>query len=105
MFDGKTFLPLHGIPIACNARSRTRLADWLPDPLTVPTRIARSLTDAGDNASSSRAGSVSTTETGNGMVCLGRRRAPRSFPQDASGVLVATLVETTKIRPLGPCMP
>ena len=26
------------------------MADWLPDPLTVPTRIARSLIDAGDNA-------------------------------------------------------
>ena len=43
MFEGKTFLPLHGMPIAYKARSRTRLADWLPEPLTVPTRIARSL--------------------------------------------------------------
>ena len=43
MFEGKTFLPLHGIPIAYRARRMTRLADWLPEPLTVPTRIARSL--------------------------------------------------------------
>src|SRR5262249_29955328 len=43
MFDGKTFLPLHGIPIPCKARSNTKLADWLPEPLMVPTRIARSL--------------------------------------------------------------
>src|SRR5262249_8374656 len=45
MFEGKTFLPLHGMPIACSERSKTRLADWLPEPLTVPTRIARSLTE------------------------------------------------------------
>ena len=43
MFEGNTFLPLHGMPIAYRARRMTRLADWLPDPLTVPTRIARSL--------------------------------------------------------------
>src|SRR5690242_19550682 len=50
MFDGKTFLPLHGMPMPCRARSSTRFADWLPEPLTVPTRMARSLTEAGDAA-------------------------------------------------------
>src|SRR5215212_2851261 len=61
MFEGKTFLPLHGMPIPYRARSRTRLADWLPEPLTVPTRMARSLTEAGDDAAPSGTGYVSTT--------------------------------------------
>src|SRR4051794_303098 len=70
MFEGKTFLPLHGIPIACNERSRTKLADWLPDPLTVPTRIARSLTEGWDGLETSATGSVSTPESVDGMVRL-----------------------------------
>src|SRR5947209_1233694 len=86
MFEGNTFLPLHGIPIACSARSRTRLADWLPDPLTVPTRIARSLTVARAGAGPSGRECVSATESGDGMVCLGETRAPRPFARDASGV-------------------
>src|SRR5258707_5732060 len=61
MFEGKTFLPLQGMPMWCNARRRTRLADWLPDPLTVPTRIVRSLTEACDGDSPTRAVDVSTT--------------------------------------------
>jgi hypothetical protein len=68
MFEGKTFLPLHGIPIACSARSRTKLADWLPDPLTVPTRIARSLTEARGGTGATGLGSFSTGESCDGMV-------------------------------------
>src|SRR4051812_37535325 len=62
MFEGNTFLPLHGMPMWCSARSSTRLADWLPEPFTVPTRIARSLTDAGADGAPSRTGAVSTAE-------------------------------------------
>src|SRR3954451_20987032 len=85
IFEGKTFLPLHGIPIACSARRRTRLADWLPEPLTVPTRIARSLTTARDGLAFSETGSVSTPASVDGMVCLDLTRAPRPIPRDASG--------------------
>src|SRR5215211_4054670 len=70
MFEGKTFLPLHGMPIPYRARSRTRLADWLPEPLTVPTRMARSLTEAGDDRASFYSDDTSTTETVDDMVCL-----------------------------------
>src|SRR3954447_17770428 len=62
MFEGKTFLPLHGMPIAYRARSRTRLADWLPEPLTVPTRMDRSLTAGGDDGAPSRTGYGSATD-------------------------------------------
>src|SRR5262249_31653125 len=92
MFEGNTFLPLQGMPIACNARSRTRLADWLPDPLTVPTRIARSLTVAavgvGGVMASARGGD-STAVSGDGMVLLRETWARRSCPRNASGVLVS----------------
>ena len=62
MFEGNTFLPLHGIPIAYKARKMTRLADWLPEPLTVPTRIARSLIVGANVACPARAGASSTTD-------------------------------------------
>src|SRR3954447_22660373 len=79
MFDGKTFLPLHGMPIWCRARSRTRLADWLPEALTVPTRMARSLIV---RTSSSRAVEDSTT----GRV--GDIRGPRGGGLDSGFVSV-----------------
>src|SRR5205814_5385257 len=44
MFDGNMFLPETGTPIWKIERRRTRLAVWLPDPLTVATWIAKSLT-------------------------------------------------------------
>jgi hypothetical protein len=44
MFEGKTFLGATGTPIEKIARVSTRLADWLPDPLTVAARMVRSLT-------------------------------------------------------------
>ena len=44
MFDGNMFLPDTGTPIWKSERSRTRLAVWLPDPLTVATWILKSLT-------------------------------------------------------------
>src|SRR5262249_44690471 len=91
MFEGNTFFPLQAMPIACSARSNTRLADWLPDPLTVPTRIARSLTVAKDGAAPLGKGRVSTTETGDGMVRLKGTRAPRSVLQDTSGILIRDL--------------
>src|SRR5262245_35613876 len=70
MFEGKTFLPLQGMPIVYRARSRTKLADWLPDPLTVPTRMARSLTEEGDNITPSRTGCLSITGLIDDMVTL-----------------------------------
>src|SRR3954452_2315029 len=89
MFDGKTFLPLHGMPIACSARSRTRLADWLPDPLTVPTRIARSLTLAGDGLGALGRECVSATESVDGMWCASRKRGHHGHShKNASGVEV-----------------
>src|SRR6185503_10317657 len=44
MFDGNMFLPPTGTPIWKMDRRRTRLAVWLPDPLTVATWMAKSLT-------------------------------------------------------------
>ena len=44
MFDGNMFLPDTGMPIWKIERSRTRFAVWLPDPLTVATWMAKSLT-------------------------------------------------------------
>ena len=44
MFDGNMFLPETGTPIWKIERSRTRLAVWLPDPLTVATWMLKSLT-------------------------------------------------------------
>ena len=44
MFDGNMFLPDTGTPIWKIERSRTRLAVWLPDPLTVATWMLKSLT-------------------------------------------------------------
>src|SRR2546423_7982296 len=44
MFEGKTFLGATGMPIENIARVRTRLADWLPEPLTVAAWNVRSLT-------------------------------------------------------------
>src|SRR5436305_7913725 len=87
MFEGKTFLPLHGMPIPYRARSRTRLADWLPEPLTVPTRIARSLTEAWDDGAPSWTGYVSTGETVDGMVCL-----------EGAGTTVATSAKRIRRR-------
>ena len=44
MFDGNMFLPDTGMPISRMERSSTRLAVWLPDPLTVATWMLKSLT-------------------------------------------------------------
>ena len=44
MFDGKRFLPDTGMPIWKSDRMSTRLAVWLPDPLTVATWMLKSLT-------------------------------------------------------------
>src|ERR1041384_3035332 len=44
MFDGNMFLPDTGTPIWKIDRSSTMLAVWLPDPLTVATWMAKSLT-------------------------------------------------------------
>ena len=44
MFDGNMFLPETGTPIWKIERRSTRLAVWLPDPLTVATWMAKSLT-------------------------------------------------------------
>src|SRR5512133_1856887 len=43
MFEGKRFLPLTKTPIWKMARSRTVLAVWEPDPLTVATWMDESL--------------------------------------------------------------
>ncbi len=81
MFEGNTFLPLQGIPIAYRARKMTRLADWLPEPLTVPTRIARSLIVGANVACPARAGASSTTERLDGMMFLVRRAAEPDTPR------------------------
>ena len=44
MFDGNMFLPDTGTPISRIDRSSTRLAVWLPEPLTVATWMLKSLT-------------------------------------------------------------
>src|SRR3954468_9163960 len=44
IFDGNMFLPDTGMPIWKSERRMTRLAVWLPDPLTVATWIVKSLT-------------------------------------------------------------
>src|SRR5436309_3042170 len=44
MLEGNRFLPLTGMPIWNRARSRTALAVWLPEPLTVATWMLKSLT-------------------------------------------------------------
>src|SRR5574339_682242 len=46
MFEGKRFLPETGMPIWKMDRRSTRLAVWLPDPLTVATWMLKSLTTA-----------------------------------------------------------
>ena len=43
MLEGKTFLGATGIPILKIARVSTRLAVWLPDPLTVAAWMVKSL--------------------------------------------------------------
>ena len=47
MFEGNMFLPDTGTPIWKIERSSTRLAVWLPDPLTVATWMLKSLTTRG----------------------------------------------------------
>src|SRR5579863_10388041 len=44
MFEGKTFLGATGMPSRAMALVRTRFEDWLPEPLTVATRMVKSLT-------------------------------------------------------------
>src|SRR5579863_8739075 len=44
MFDGKTFFGATGMPSRATAFVSTRLEDWLPEPLTVATRIVKSFT-------------------------------------------------------------
>ncbi len=46
MFEGKRFLPDTGMPIWKMERRSTRLAVWLPEPLTVATWMLKSLTTA-----------------------------------------------------------
>src|SRR5579884_1454396 len=43
IFEGKTFFGATGMPMRKIALVSTRLADWLPDPLTVAARMVRSL--------------------------------------------------------------
>ncbi len=44
MLDGNKFFPETGTPVWKIDRSSTRLAVWLPDPLTVATWMLKSLT-------------------------------------------------------------
>ena len=44
MFEGNRFLPETGMPIRKIERRSTRFAVWLPDPLTVATRMLKSFT-------------------------------------------------------------
>ena len=44
MFEGNRFFPDTGTPIWNIERNSTRFAVWLPEPLTVATRILKSLT-------------------------------------------------------------
>ena len=81
ILEGNTFLPLQGIPIAYKERKMTRLADWLPEPLTVPTRIARSLIVGAIVACPARAGASSTTERLDGMMSLAQRAAEPRTPR------------------------
>jgi len=47
MFDGKGLFAETGTPDSKSARSRTWLAVWLPDPLTLATLTLNSFTTAG----------------------------------------------------------
>src|SRR5437660_115619 len=53
MLEGKTFLGATGMPMKKIARVSTRLAVWLPEPLTVAAWIVRSLTTAWELTSGS----------------------------------------------------
>src|SRR5262245_37841674 len=80
MFDGKMFFPLQGMPMRCSVRSRTRLADWLPDPFTVPTRRARSLMEgskAGEDA-------CADADAGRGAIAEGVLLM-MEWPRDGAG--------------------
>src|SRR4029077_6993724 len=54
MLEGKTFLGATGMPILKIARVKTRLAVWLPEPLTVAAWIVRSLIICSVNSSLGR---------------------------------------------------
>src|SRR5690348_15606319 len=45
IFEGKTFFGATGIPSRRMALVIARFDDWLPEPLTVATRMVKSLTD------------------------------------------------------------
>src|SRR4051794_53389 len=95
MLEGKTFLPLHGIPIPCRARSRTRLADWLPDPLTVPTRIARSLTE----------GCVGAAPSPAARGCLAETTVDMNLCLAVAGTTAEASASTGKTHPTPPATP
>src|SRR5688572_9628731 len=58
ILDGNMFLPDTGTPIWKIERSSTRLAVWLPEPLTVATWMLKSLTRRGVAATSPAAGGL-----------------------------------------------
>src|ERR671913_640317 len=68
ILDGKRFLPETGTPIWKIDRSSTRLAVWLPEPLTVATWILKSLTRVCDETA---AGAASRSEEAM-EICLER---------------------------------
>src|SRR5690242_2917076 len=80
ILEGKIFFPLHGTPIPCRARSRTRLADWLPEPFTVPTRMARSLIEGGGGENPFEVGSAWATGIVVDMRCLAKWAARSQSP-------------------------
>src|SRR5829696_697629 len=71
MFEGKRFLPDTGMPIWKMDRSSTRLAVWLPDPLTVATWMLKSLMTA---PAPWRAGWPASARASCGLMRLGGPR-------------------------------
>ena len=68
----------------------TRLADWLPEPLTVPTRIARSLMVGVLCATAARAGASSNRGEGGWHDVLATKAATPRAPRDQARVAQAT---------------
>src|SRR6476646_4991000 len=61
MFEGNRFLPVTGMPMRKNARIIVAFAEVLPEPLTVATTRAKSLTIGGRSATAAVCGALCTS--------------------------------------------
>src|SRR6201996_3403708 len=84
MLEGNRFFPLTGMPMENMLLSRTELADWEPDPLTVATWMLKSLTiclDVGVCSAVELPAPGAPTATSPVAIW------PDSFPERVSGAL------------------